>query len=331
MKKFIPSYIKLLEQGGFLPRLQRAREILSNCSSCPHNCGVNRYKGELGKCYSSHLPIVSAYTPHFGEEPVISGTKGAGNIFFGNCNLQCVFCQNHEISQNRARESSNTVSYEQLAGIMLQLQDLGCHNIGLVSPTHFAVPILECIYLASQKGLSIPIVYNTNAYDSVEVLQLFDGIVDIYLPDFKYGENTPGVELSKAESYFENASAAITEMYKQTGTDLIIEDGILQRGLIIRHLLLPNGFSETEEVFRFIAEKLSQDIHISLMSQYFPAHKALKNILLNRTIRNSEYEKEVGLLHKYNLMNGWIQEADSEANYRPHFDFSRTDPFLNDT
>jgi len=278
---------------------------------------------------SGYLPIVSSYTKHFGEEPVISGRNGAGNIFFGNCNLRCVFCQNYEISQNYEVEKNNTVSFERLADIMIELQNAGCHNIGLVSPTHFSAQIIIAVYLAAQKGLKLPIVYNSNGYDSVETLKLFDGIVDIYLPDFKWGENENGKEYSKAPGYFDSAKKAIKEMYRQTGNDFIIEDGILKRGLIIRHLVLPNDMSETENVFKFIAEELGAETHISLMSQYYPTNKAEEYPLISRKIREREYDNAFELLEKYALINGYAQELESTDNYKPEFNKDRSNPFDN--
>ncbi len=254
--------------------------------------------------------------------------NGAGNIFFGNCNLRCDYCQNFVISQNPKTEIRNEVSHERLAEIMLELQTMGCHNIGLVSPTHFAVPILKSIKLAIDKGLTLPIIYNTNGYDSVEILKLYKDVVDIYLPDFKYGNNDYGRRYSKVPDYFDKVSQAITEMYEQVGSALIYENGVVVRGLIIRHLVLPNGLADSEEVFKFIAE-LDSKIHISLMAQYFPTNRAEKNILLNRAVRNSEFDRVADLLDKYELENGWIQEMESQDFYRPNFDQDREDPFGN--
>ncbi|MEG8947719.1 radical SAM protein [Rosettibacter firmus] len=276
---------------------------------------------------SGYLPIVSSFTPHYGEEPGLSGTRGAGNIFFGNCNLRCIFCQNYEISQNWRNEIKHEVSHERLAEIMLRLQSMNCHNIGLVSPTHFSATILKSIYIAAERGLQLPIIYNTNGYDSVEILKLYDGVIDIYLPDFKYGNDEYAKKYSLADNYFEITKAAIKEMFRQVGDELIYENNVVVRGLIIRHLVLPNGLAESEKVFKFIAEELSPKVHISLMSQYYPANKAYKEILLNRTIREIEYERTLELMDKYGLHNGWIQELDSFHNYRPHFLEDRENPF----
>ena len=324
---FIPSYKKLSEEE-FAKRLIRAEEILKSCTSCPRNCLADRTNGEFGTCQSGDNPIVSSYTLHFGEEPVLSGTNGAGNIFFGNCNLRCDYCQNFVISQNPKAEIKNEVSLERLSEIMLDLQNMNCHNIGLVSPTHFTVPILKSIKLASDKGLNLPIIYNSNGYDSVEVLKLYNNVIDIYLPDFKYGNNDYGRRYSKVPDYFDKCRLAIKEMYEQVGSELLYDNGVVVRGLIIRHLVLPNGLAESEEVFKFISG-LDSKIHISVMAQYYPTNRAEKNILLNRATRHSEFNRVIELLHKYGLENGWIQEMESRDFYRPNFDEDREDPFGN--
>ncbi len=324
---FIPSYIELLHNGELYKRAEKAYANLVSCNSCPRDCEVNRINGEYGICTSGHLPIVSSYTPHFGEEPVLSGTKGAGNIFFGNCNLKCIYCQNFEISQNPKTEKHKEVTHDLLAEIMIELQNKACHNIGLVSPTHFSATILKSIYLAAQKGLNLPIIYNTNGYDSVEMLKLYDGVIDIYLPDFKYGNSEYAKKYSLVDNYFEKTKAAIKEMYRQVGDELVYDGDIVARGLIIRHLILPNDLSDTEKVFKFIAEELSPKVHISLMSQYYPTNKAYKDILIDRALRNSEYDKALQLLDKFGLHNGWIQEMESSESYRPNFNEDRLNPF----
>lgn len=343
-----PSYIKLLNNGELRKPAKKAFDILKSCNCCPHDCRVDRINGELGICASGHLPIVSSYTPHFGEEPVLSGTRGAGNIFFGNCNLKCVYCQNYEISQNYKTEKNKTVSFERLADIMIELQEKGCHNIGLVSPTHFSAQILQSIDVAAKKGLTLPIIYNTNGYDSVEMLKLYNGIADIYLPDLKYGDDEFAKSYSKIDNYFEKSKLAVKEMFRQVGDELMYEtipnlphasglasegkekhSNIVVRGLIIRHLVLPNDLAESEKVFQFIAEELSPNVHISLMSQYNPMHKANKDILISRKIRESEYERVLDLMDKYGLKNGWIQEMDSHENYLPEFNKDRVNPFNN--
>jgi putative pyruvate formate lyase activating enzyme len=324
---FEPSYIKLYKSGELKERVEQAEKLLSVCTICPRNCLTNRIENEFGKCLSGYLPVVSSYTPHFGEEPVLSGTKGAGNIFFGNCNLKCVFCQNHEISQNWKTESVNEVSFERLADIMIELQDRGCHNIGLVSPTHFSAQILKSIYIAVEKGLHLPIIYNTNGYDSVEMIKLYDDVIDIYLPDFKYGNNEYAKKYSKVDDYFEKAKLAIKEMYRQVGHQLTYEENVVVRGLIIRHLVLPNDLAESENVFKYIASELSPDIHLSVMAQYYPTFMSKRDILIDRAIRESEYDRVLRLLDKYNLNNGWTQEMESIETYRPDFKGNREKPF----
>jgi putative pyruvate formate lyase activating enzyme len=326
---FIPSYKKLLLSGELNRRADEAYKNLTSCTSCPRDCKVDRINGELGICASGHLPVVSSYTPHFGEEPVLSGTRGAGNIFFGNCNLKCVFCQNFEISQNPKAEKQNEVTHHRLAEIMIELQDKGCHNIGLVSPTHFSATILKSICIAAGYGLNLPIIYNTNGYDSVGMLKYYEDVVDIYLPDFKYGNDEYAKKYSLVDNYFEKTKSAVKEMFRQVGDKLVYYGDVVVRGLIIRHLVLPNDLSETEKVFKFIAEELSPDVHISLMSQYYPTNKSHKDILIDRPLRNSEHEKALRLLDKYGLHNGWHQEMESAESYRPYFNEDRTNPFKN--
>jgi putative pyruvate formate lyase activating enzyme len=324
---FTPSYKKISEDD-FARRLTLSDKIIKKCTSCPRNCLVDRTNEELGTCQSRDLPIVSSFTTHFGEEPDLSGTRGAGNIFFGNCNLRCDYCQNFVISQNPKAEIKNEVSVERLAEIMIELQNMNCHNIGLVSPTHFAVPILKSIRMASDKGLTLPIIYNTNGYDSIEILKLYKDVIDIYLPDFKYGNNDYGRRFSKIPDYYDKTKLAIQEMYEQVGCELVYENGVVVRGLIIRHLVLPNGLAESEEVFKSIRE-LDPKIHISLMAQYYPTNRSEKNILLNRTVRHSEFTRVTELLDKYGLENGWVQEMESHDFYRPNFVDDREDPFGN--
>ena len=325
---FIPSYKKISAEN-FEQRLSLANQIIKKCTCCPRNCLADRTNGELGTCQSGDKPIISSFTPHFGEEPVLSGSNGAGNIFFGNCNLSCDYCQNFVISQNPKLEKGNEVSIERLADIMIELQNLNCHNIGLVSPTHFTVPILKSIWIAIKKGLSLPIIYNTNGYDSVEVLKLYKDVIDIYLPDFKYGNNDYGRRLSKIPDYFDMCKLAIKEMYEQVGSELIYENSVVVRGLIIRHLVLPNGLAETEEVFKFISRELDHKIHLSVMSQYYPTNRSSRNVLIDRKVSHREYDRVLDLLNKYELENGWVQEMESNDFYRPKFEKDRVDPFNN--
>src|SRR5437868_8100413 len=225
-----PSYLRMLQSGELRDRVKALEALLERCTVCPRDCLNNRLKDEIAACYSGRLPIVSSYTAHFGEEPPLTGTHGAGNVFFGNCNLRCVYCQNYQISQTHKQQIKNEVTHERLAEMMLQLQARGCHNINFVSPTHFAPQMARAILIAAEKGLRLPIVYNTNAYDSVEVLRLLDRIVDVYLPDLKYAENDAGYLYSKVRSYASVSRAALAEMYHQMGDELVCDnEGLLKR------------------------------------------------------------------------------------------------------
>jgi putative pyruvate formate lyase activating enzyme len=282
---------------------------------------------EIARCHSGFLPIVSAFTTHFGEEPCLVGTHGVGNIFFGNCNLRCVYCQNFEISQNHNEERSHEVQCERLADIMLELQERGCHSIGLVSPTHFVPQIIRAVAIAETRGLCLPLVYNTNAYDSVEVLRLLEGIVDIYLPDLKYAEDDLALQYSHVLEYSKHARAAIKEMHRQVGSTLeLSDDGVVQRGLIIRHLVLPNDLAGSGGTLAWIHDELGPDTAISVMAQYYPTHKAAAMPLVDRKIRESEYERVLTLLHRLRLERGWMQEFDAAEYYRPEF-HDRDQPF----
>ncbi len=297
---------------------------MQSCTVCPKDCGNNRLKDEIAACYSGRLPIVSSFTAHFGEEPVLSGTGGAGNIFFGNCNLRCVYCQNYQISQTWKEQRKNEVTHERLAEMMLELQARGCHNIGFVSPTHFAPQMARAILIAAEKGLRLPIVYNTNAYDSVEVLKLLDGIVDIYLPDLKYADSDAGFQYSKVRDYARISRAAIKEMFRQTGDELIYdENGLLKRGLVIRLLVLPNDLAEIRESLRWIRDELSPKTAISLMAQYYATNKAATDpryILLSRRISEREWFEAVEALEEFEMEEGFIQEYESASYYyRPDF------------
>src|SRR5258706_9374037 len=265
-----PSYIELLKTGELESRVQRLMEMLRMCRICPRDCDVDRLADEVAACYSGLLPIVSTYTAHFGEEPALVGTHGAGNVFLGLCNLRCVYCQNYQISQTFKEQHKNEISFERLAEIFLELQERGCHNINWVSPTHFAPQLAKSLLLAAEQGLRLPVVYNTNAYDSVEVLKLLDGIVDVYLPDLKYSDNEMGREYSKITEYVKHSRAALTEMFRQIGDTLLYdENGLLQRGLVIRLLVLPNDIGGIYESLEWIKQELSPKVAVSLMAQYF--------------------------------------------------------------
>src|SRR6266481_2335331 len=248
-----PGYLGLLRTGELRRRVEALEALLERCTVCPRDCFNDRLKDEVAACYSGRLPIVSSYTAHFGEEPPLVGTRGAGNIFFGNCNLRCVYCQNYQISQTHKEQIKNQITHERLAEMMLELQARRCHNIGFVSPTHFVPQMARAILIAAEKGLRLPIVYNTNAYDSVEVLKLLDGIVDIYLPDLKYANSDAGFQYSKVRDYATHARAAIKEMHRQVGDKLVFNaEGLLHRGLLIRLLVLPNDMAGIAENLTWI-------------------------------------------------------------------------------
>lgn len=324
---FVPSYLGLHRSGELTGRVAALKAMLAACNICPHNCGNNRLNDELARCYSGYLPIVSSYTPHFGEEPALVGTHGVGNIFFGNCNLRCVYCQNSVISQNHREERKNEVSTERLAEMMLELQARGCHEIGLVSPTHFVPQVVSAVEIAAGRGLTLPLVYNTNGYDSVAVLRLLDGIIDIYLPDLKYSDDEMGYQYSRIREYPRFAKAAIQEMHRQVGGDLLIgSDGLIKRGLIIRHLVLPNDIAGSKDALRWVRSTLGVGTTLSVMAQYFPTHKALTTPLVDRKIRQAEYERVLAFLDVLELDHGWAQEYDASEYYKPEFD-DRARPF----
>jgi putative pyruvate formate lyase activating enzyme len=306
-------------------------KLLLSCTVCPRDCLNNRLADELAACYSGRLPIVSSYTPHFGEEPALTGTHGAGNIFFGNCNLRCVYCQNYQISQTHKEQRKNEITHERLAEMMLDLQARGCHNINFVSPTHFAPQMARAVLLAAERGLRLPIVYNTNAYDSVEVLRLLDGIVGVYLPDLKYADSADGYTYSKVRGYTEHARRALAEMYRQTGDELVFDEhGLLQRGLVVRLLVLPNDVAAIGDSLKWIRDALSPRVAVSLMAQYYATNKAATDpryMLLSRRISESEWWRAVSLLDELGMQEGWMQEYDGAAHYyRPDFNDHET-PF----
>jgi len=318
-----PSYIELLKTGELESRVERMMDMLRVCRICPRDCDVNRLNNEVAACYSGLQPIVSTHTPHFGEEPALVGTRGAGNVFLGLCNLRCVYCQNYQISQTFKAQRENEVSFERLAEIFLELQEQGCHNINWVSPTHFAPQLAKSLLIAARRGLRLPIVYNTNAYDSVDVLKLLDGIVAVYLPDLKYSDDEAGREYSKVTEYVRHSRAAIREMYRQVGDELEYDQsGLLRRGLIIRLLVLPNDIAGIFESLRWIRAELSPRVAVSLMAQYFPTNKvALERYpLISRKIRWSEWLTALEQMESLGMDEGWQQDFDSAAEYyRPDF------------
>jgi putative pyruvate formate lyase activating enzyme len=319
-----PSYLQLFESGELLRRVEALEALLVRCTVCPLDCGNNRMQDQLARCYSGRLPIVSSYTAHFGEEPALVGTHGAGNIFFGNCNLRCVYCQNFQISQAHKEQIRNQVTHERLAEMMLELQERGCHNINFVSPTHFAPQMARAVLIAAARGLRLPIVYNTNAYDSVEVLKLLDGIVDVYLPDLKYAEDEAGYAYSKVRDYAQHARRALVEMYRQTGSSLRFgADGLLKRGLVVRLLVLPNDLAGVRESLEWIRDVLSPRVAVSMMAQYYATNRAATDeryALLSRRITESEWLRALSALDELGMEEGWMQEYEGAAHYyRPDF------------
>jgi len=296
----------MISETELQKRIEAAYKLLEECRVCPRECGVNRLKNDkLGFCRSGLNPVLASVSAHHGEEPPLSGTKGSGTIFFTNCNLKCVYCQNYPISQMGNGEERTLA---EVACQMLWLQDQGCHNLNLVTPTHFMPQILKSLALARERGFNLPIVYNTSGYESVESLRLLDGIVDIYLPDMRYSDNAAAMKYSIAPHYPEINRAAILEMYRQVGNLELDNHGISKRGLLVRHLVLPGGISGTEGVMKFLAEEISTKVYISLMAQYFPAYKATEFKELSRRVTAEEYQEACEIMEKYGLENGWVQE-----------------------
>ena len=288
MAENYPSYLKLLESGELASRAEEAFNSLSSCKLCPHECGVNRLKGEIGYCKTDNQAVVASYGAHFGEERPLVGKKGSGTVFFSSCNMRCVYCQNYDISQ---KVVGSPVTPEILAFLFLELQQQGCHNINLVTPSHVVPFILKGLLLAASEGLKIPIVYNSSGYDSLNTLKLLHNIVDIYMPDFKYFDKDIAKKLSKVENYPEVAKTAIKEMHGQIG-DLVIDDnGVAKRGLLLRHLVLPGDLASTKEVMHFIANSISKNTYVNLMDQYRPCGQAHKYPPLDRPITPEEYAK----------------------------------------
>lgn len=293
-------------------------ELLEKCAICPHNCGINRLNNQIGRCKSKDTVKVALYSTHNFEEPCISGKKGSGTVFFSNCNMNCVFCQNYEISQ---KGKGKEISIEELADIFIKQQKKDVENINLVTPTSYVPQIIEAIKIARGNGLKLPIVYNTNGYEKVETLKMLDGFVDIYLPDFKYSDNELGKRLSKVDNYFEIATEALKEMYRQTGKAVFNDEGIMQRGMIIRHLVLPNHILNSRRVLKWINENM-HDVYVSVMAQYFPTYKAKEIDDINRKLTKEEYEQIENYLYRLDLENGYIQElGEHEEEYVPHWEF----------
>ncbi len=277
--------------------MDKAKSRLEKCCLCPRHCGADRLGGESGKCHITNQAVVSSYGPHFGEEAPLVGKHGSGTIFFTRCNLNCVFCQNYTISQ---LGEGSMVSREELARMMLSLQASGCHNINLVSPTHVVPYILDALELAVSLGLYLPLVYNSGGYDAVETLEILDGVIDIYMPDMKYSDEKTAERLSGIESYPKVNRAAIREMHRQVG-DLQIDEGVAQRGLLVRHLVLPNRLAGTEGVVRFLAKEVSTNTYLNIMAQYHPCYQAFDIPQLARPVNRQEFQEAIDLAHQHGL------------------------------
>ncbi len=295
---------------------------LASCDICPRVCRVNRQENEPGGfCHSGRLPIVSSVCAHHGEEPVLSGSRGSGTIFFGNCNMRCLYCQNYQISQNWKEQKSKETDCHSLVRYMLYLQEeLGCHNINFVSPSHFVPQIVRAVVEAVPMGLRLPLVYNTNGYDSIATLRELEGVISIYLPDLRYAFDKWAKKLSQAEGYVPVARQAIKEMYRQVGNLALDDSGVARQGLIVRHLVLPNGIAGSEESLTWLAKEISPAVTVSIMSQYSPAFRAGRVPLLSRSITRAEYKSVVNLLSDLGMENGWLQDLGAQEYYLPDFE-----------
>ena len=300
-----------MEQSNYLKELEK-------CEICPHKCKVNRIKGQIGRCKATDKIKIALYSIHKYEEPCISGEKGSGTIFFSNCNLNCIYCQNYEISQlGKGKE----ISIERLAEIMLELQEKDVENINLVTPTSYTVQIIEAIKIAKSNGLHIPIIYNTNGYENIETIKKLEGYIDVYLPDLKYYYNKIGKRYSKIDNYFEITTKAILEMYNQVGKTLLDERGIIKKGLMIRHLVLPNNIENSKKILKWIKENVNDDVYINVMAQYFPTYKAKEDEKLNRKLTQNEFKEIEDFVYELDIKNGYMQElGEHEEEYVPKWD-----------
>ncbi|MEW6034508.1 MAG: radical SAM protein [Chloroflexota bacterium] len=316
----VPEYVALYHSGELERRARALEARLASCDLCPRECGVDRLQDERGFCRSGRLPVAASVCNHRGEEPAISGKRGSGAIFFGYCTLRCVYCQNHQLSQGRDLQSKE-VGCHTLAERMLYLQEsLGCHNINLVSPSHFAPQIVRALVEAVPMGLRIPLVYNTSAYDSLSTLRLLEGVVDVYLPDLRYASDVWARKFSQAVGYVGHARRAIQEMYRQVGDLEMDGAGLARRGLVVRLLVLPNRVAGCTESLTWLRRHLSRDVTVSIMSQYYPCHRAVRAPLLSRKITAAEYGEVLEALEELGLGNGWVQELDAADSYLPDFE-----------
>ncbi len=296
---FEPSYLRLHSEGLLKERVQKAFALLESCRLCPRACGARRLKGELGFCETGRNASVASFSAHFGEESPLVGKSGSGTIFISSCNLLCSFCQNYEISHGK---EGTEVGPEQMALMMVQLSRAGCHNINFVTPTHVVPQILEALPYAIERGLRVPLVYNTSGYDRAETLELLDGIFDIYMPDFKFWDNRWAERYCEAPDYREVAIAALREMYRQVGDLTVDEDGIAQRGLLVRHLVMPNQVAGTKEVMEFLSKEISPNTYVNVMDQYRPCGGAHRDAFINRRLHPKEYRDAVNAAIKAGIV-----------------------------
>jgi len=299
----MPSYLRLQRSGELNERIAAVRDILRDCTLCPRHCRVNRFEGERGACRTGMLPVVSCYGPHFGEERPLVGRHGSGTIFLTGCNLRCVFCQNYDISQ---LDEGREVTTGELAGMMVALWRQGCHNLNFVTPTHQIAQILEALPLAIEQGVNIPLVYNCGGYEELATLRLLEGIFDIYMPDIKYGDNEIAERLSGVPDYVDTAKAALREMHRQVGDLTLAAQGVAVRGLLVRHLVLPEGLAGTRQVMQFIARELSAYTYVNIMDQYRPCYQARKHPPLDRRPTRREFAEAVAMAQQEGLrrLNG---------------------------
>jgi putative pyruvate formate lyase activating enzyme len=317
-----PRYRTLLASGELAARVERARAALAACELCPRRCGVDRLAGGRGFCRTARRAMVSSAVPHLGEEPCISGRRGSGTIFFTYCNLACSFCQNHDISHEGKGEE---LGPEELAACMLALARRGCHNINLVTPSHVGPQILEALLLAAEAGLDIPLVWNSSGYDGRSTLELFDGVIDIYMPDFKYGTNEAGARVSAVRDYTDRATEAVRAMHRQVGDLVLGDDGVAASGVLVRHLVLPEDLARTRLVLELLRRELGAGIGLSLMSQYRPTYRAHEDPALGRGLRAAEYQEAVAAVERLGFETAYVQHLVSRHDWVP--DFDQEDPF----
>ncbi len=304
MKRY-PSYLELLANGELEQRVDALLALLESCTVCPRNCRVKRHLNKRAVCQTGRHAEVASWCVHRGEEPYISGSSGSGTVFFAHCNLACVYCQNFDISQNWPHDLGLKTA-EELADIYLELQYEGVHNLNWVSPSHVVPQAVEALVIAARRGLRLPLVFNSGGYDSIETLRLLEGIVDIYMPDLKYASEGAAAELSQAVGYVPNSRAAIREMYRQVGSLQTDGNGVAIKGLLVRHLVLPNNMSQTEEVMKFLSGSLGKDVTVSLLSQYYPYHEAHKHASIAQSLSYQEFSKAVEALNNSGL-KGYVQ------------------------